>query len=129
MSRLLHPNRGDKIDRWTILELKIQDAIQRQHPHEHFLGEQREIGASLGPFLNHTELQQLSIVQQLQNVNKRIWMLQDQMAAWAAKWPNVIREQDIYEIADAGVLIYQLNEERNRLVQVLNQDQWTEKIR
>lgn len=123
MARLLNPGLGDYLDRWTILDLKIQHAITLGRPTQHFVAEQREITRIVGPDgLADTHLQELH------QLNKGVWELGDILQQAAKVWPK-IAEDAAYMIAEAAVTQYKLNEERARVVYTLNGFDLPEKVR
>lgn len=115
MSRLLHPGLGDYWDRRTILALKIADAHARNVHAGHF---QQEID-EIDQHLRSQPAPHPHLVKALTTTNREIWKATDQLLALRVNWPHLI-ESEVYTVAELGITILNLNEERARLVQELN---------
>lgn len=124
MSRLLHPRLGDYWDRRSILELKIEDANARGVFADHFLRELDEIDQHL----RSQGAVGVYAVRALKIVNARIWEATDRLLKLRTGWPR-LSEPTIFEIAELGITILNLNEERAKLVQELNGGGAPEKVR
>lgn len=123
MARLLNPGIGDICDRLTILALKILHAGDR--PVEHFVTERNGLLTKLrastlnGSWFEH--------VLSLGAVNARLWALEDEIR----RLRRQDDEKDARTVACVAFAIADLNDERARLVGLINEltgDPFQEKL-
>ena len=127
MGRLINPGLGEKLDRCTILEMKIHHAVREKTG----LGGQFEeeliaIKRTLPVFT--TAVGDLHV--QLIGVNKNLWDAEDTMRAFRIREPN-LTTHDLFDIAKLGMLCQSLNDQRSTIIAELNlgnSDGWIEKV-
>lgn len=108
MSNILHPTIGDLIDRFTILELKIQYCPTTTSK-EHFISEWREIEERLRPL--YPRFEGLSALHdELMKTNRDLWTIVDEHRDWYNSY------QDLYRAARILEDLWGLNSMRRRLM-------------
>lgn len=122
MSRLVNPGAGDIADRLTILALKILHGQAAGKDVAHFISERN----SLLVLLRNRELNGswFEHVLTLAAVNAALWQRTDEMRLLLrlrgldGAWPTAER---VLEAANCGCAILQLNDDRARLVRLINE--------
>lgn len=123
MGRLLSPGLGELLDRLTILRLKIIHGQQKQGgtgAYKHFEAEEAQINMLLDRMGHPDDNDVLLLQVKLQQVNAKLWELEDEMARYAnlgnlAEFPA--SQQDC---ATTAINIWRFNRERNALVYEIN---------
>ena len=116
--RLINPGPGEYADRLSILALKIAYGTDQGRSVDHFQKEWAVIlpkltaGSLHGPFLE--------TYTQLVVVNARLWRAEDALRGWREGRPG-LTESDTAQIIACAFGIQALNDERARLVQLINQ--------
>jgi hypothetical protein len=124
--RLLRPSPGEAVDRQTILLIKLKKGQQQRgfNPTQ-FQMELNEIQAYLeNSFLimasKEIEPEYNGLMKRLTSLNERIWDLVDRMHELKRYKAQPGRPAPIASIAEAGMLIADLNDERAAVVQQVN---------
>ena len=126
MGRLFNPGLGEKLDRCTILEMKIAHALE-QHTglHTQFEGELQSITDLLPAFT--TEIHDLH--EQLIEVNQRLWDAEDTMRDCRSRELH-LTTTELLDVGKLGMQCQELNDQRSTIIAELNlgnNDGWIEK--
>lgn len=113
--RLIDPGAGEKLDRLTILALKIRHGREGGGTVNHFEAERAAILGSRSPSAAEAFLA-LEAVIDLAVVNACLWQAEDALRAYAPGFT----EREAGEIARVALRIQRLNDERARLVEAIN---------
>ncbi len=127
MGRIINPGLGEQLDRCTILELKIAQAITEGTGQQvHFDDELSAIKALL-PMVFTTPMHELH--NGLAEVNTLIWDAEDKMRDCRRR-KHHLQTTEMFEVAELGMLCQELNDQRSTIIQELNlgnNDGWIEK--
>lgn len=120
MGRLLNPGLGELADRFTILQLKIFHGDPRNTTHFH--AEQAQLLMRMeGMYANLLHgTQTAALIDQLRDVNKRLWTLEDQMAEYAKRTSPWTGEREAVGCANTAIQIWRANRTRNALIDDIN---------
>lgn len=124
MGRLLNPGVGELVDRLTILHLKCDRAPLNADP-SHFHAERADIQMRLDKHVAaHPEIPDGRLaekVKELQEINARIWDMEDQMAVHARRPFIVLDARKALIVGELGIKIWQANQLRNVTIQEINE--------
>lgn len=123
MGRLLSPGLGELLDRLTILRLKIIHGQQKQGgtgAYKHFEAEEAQINMLLDRMGHPDDNDVLLLQVKLQQVNAKLWELEDEMAVFAVADTAVIDLVDSIRCSTVAVQIWRMNRERNALIHEIN---------
>ncbi len=127
MGRLINPGLGEQLDRCTILEMKITQAVtEGTGQQSHFEGELLAIKALL-PMGFTSPMHELHSA--LAEVNKLIWDAEDKMRDCRRR-KHHLQTTEMFEVAELGMLLQESNDQRATIIAELNlgnNDGWIEK--
>jgi hypothetical protein len=122
--QLLRPSPGECIDRQTILQIKIQEATKAGSDGRHFRDEDKELQlylertwfqAAQGEVVKRLEL----FSADLKKVNQSLWDLENKIR-YLKSLPKEKRDKRTEDIVSIALAIPELNDERARLVGIIN---------
>lgn len=116
---LTKPTPGDLYDRLCVLELKLQNAVEKQIPCEHFDQEREEILTALSqlpPADQDARFDLASFTLQLAIITKRLWDLTDEQQA-----ANEGTVGDMKKNSQLLIGLREANRERYRLRRLIDE--------
>lgn len=117
MGRLIDPGVGELVDRLTILRLKILHGAATPGLCDRFLPEESQVQMRLDRMGHPTSEDTRLLALKLQQVNAKLWHLEDLMAAFAKEDAWL---QNKAGCAATAVDIWRMNRERNALIHEIN---------